>query len=99
MKNTKTQQDEDGFVKPNHRNRANKKQSKGPIGRNPEVSTRPEGRDRANQGEEGGKEKTKARESREQETHENIDIPSNKREHGGSTSPMEGGNEDANTPM
>jgi hypothetical protein len=98
-KNTKIQQDEDGFVKMNHKNRANKKQSKAPTGSNQEARTRTEGRDRANQGEEGGKEKTKAREAREQATHENTDIPSNKREQGGSASPIEGGNEDANTPM
>jgi hypothetical protein len=35
--NTKLQQDEDGFIKPNHRNRANKKQSKTPTGSNPEA--------------------------------------------------------------
>jgi len=33
-KNTKTQQDEDGFVKPNHRNKENKKPSKAPTGNN-----------------------------------------------------------------
>jgi hypothetical protein len=52
-----------------------------------------------NQGEEGGKEKTKSREAREQAIHENTYIPRNKRKQGGSTSHMEGGNEDANTPM
>jgi hypothetical protein len=61
--------------------------------------TRPEGRDKANQGEERGKEKTKARVAREHATQENIDIPGNKREQGGSPSPMEGGIEDANTTM
>jgi hypothetical protein len=44
-KNTKAQQDEDGFVKPNHRNRENKKPSKAPTERNPEARTRPEGWD------------------------------------------------------
>jgi hypothetical protein len=41
----------------------------------------------------------KDRVAREQATEENIDIPGNKREQGSSASPMEGGIEDANTPM
>jgi hypothetical protein len=41
----------------------------------------------------------KSREASEKETHENTDNPSNKGEQGGGASPMEGGNEDANTPM
>jgi hypothetical protein len=36
---------------------------------------------------------------REHATQENIDTPSNKGEQGGSASPREGRNEDANTPM
>jgi hypothetical protein len=68
MENTKMQQDEDGFVKPNHRNRANKKQNKAPTERNLEARTRIRGWDRVNQVEEGGKENTKARVAREQAT-------------------------------
>jgi hypothetical protein len=41
----------------------------------------------------------KSREDSEQETHENKNIQRNKGEHGGSKSPKEGGNKDANTPM
>jgi hypothetical protein len=41
--NPKPQQDEDGFVKPNPRSRANKKQSKAPAGNNPEVQNKMEG--------------------------------------------------------
>jgi hypothetical protein len=55
-----------------------------------EARTRPKGRDRANQGEGGGKEKTKSRVAREQTTQENTNIPGNKREQGDSASPMEG---------
>jgi hypothetical protein len=98
-KNTKAQWDEDKFVKSNHRNRENKKPSKVPTKSNLKARTRPEGWDRANQGEEGGKENTKDGVAREQATQENIDIPGNKREQGGSASPMEGGIEDTNTPM
>jgi hypothetical protein len=52
-----------------------------------------------NQGEGGGKEKIKDRVVREQATQDNTDILGNKREHGGSASPMEGGIKDSNTPM
>jgi hypothetical protein len=98
-KNTKLQQDEDSFVKPNHKIRGNKRQGKAPIGSNPESRIRKEGRGKSNQGEEGGKEKMKDKEASEQATHENTKIPCNKGEQGGRSSPMEGGNEDANTPM
>jgi hypothetical protein len=97
--NTKLQQDEDGFVRPNHKSRGNKRQGKPPTGSNPEARNRAEGRGSPNQGEEGGKEKMKARETSEHATHENTENPNNKGESGGNTSPMEGGNEDANTPM
>jgi hypothetical protein len=97
--NTKIQQDEDGFIKPNHRNRANKKPSKAPTGSNLEARTRTEGWDKTNKGEEGGKEKEKAKEAREQATNENTDSPSNKMEQGGSATPMDGETRDANTPM
>ena len=50
-----------------------------------------------NQGEEGGKEKTKDRVVREQATQDNTDIPSNKREQGGSASPIEGAMKDSNS--
>jgi hypothetical protein len=67
-------------VKPNHKSRGNKRQGKAPTRSNLEARIRTEGRDRPNQGEEGGKEKTKAREASEQETHENKENPSNKGE-------------------
>jgi hypothetical protein len=57
VEKNKLQQDEDGFIKPNHRNRANKKQSKTPTGSNSEARNRTEGRDNTNKEEEGGKEK------------------------------------------
>jgi hypothetical protein len=98
-KNTKIQQDEDGFIKPNHRNRANKKPSKAPTGSNPKAKTRTEGWDKTNKGEEGGKEKAKAKEAKEQATNENTNSPSNKMEQGGSATPMDGETRDANTPM
>ena len=73
MENTKLQQNEDAFIKPNHRNRANKKQSKTPTGRNLEPRNKEEGWDKTNKEEEGGKEKTKDKEVREQGTNEDID--------------------------
>jgi hypothetical protein len=73
VENTKLQQNEDGFIKPNHRNRANKKQSKTPTGRNLEARNKVEGRDKTNKEEEGGKEKTKDKEVREQATNEDTD--------------------------
>jgi hypothetical protein len=42
--NPKTQQDEEGFIKPNPRNRANKKQNKTPAGNNPETRNKMEGK-------------------------------------------------------
>jgi hypothetical protein len=99
LENTKPQQDEDSFVKPNHKSRGNKRKGKAPIGSNPEDRIRTKGRGRPNQGEEGVKEKMKAMETSEQETHENTKNPRNKGEQGGSSSPMGGGNEDTNTPM
>jgi hypothetical protein len=41
VENTKLQEDEDGFIKPNHRNKANKNQSKTPAGSNPEARNKP----------------------------------------------------------
>jgi hypothetical protein len=75
--NTKIQPDEDGFIKPNHRNRENKKPSKAPTGSNSEAGTRTEGQDNTKKGE-GGKGKEKAKEAREQVTKDNTDSPRNK---------------------
>jgi hypothetical protein len=73
--NTKLQQDEDGFIKPNHGNRANKKQSKTPTRSNPKAKNKAEGWDKTNKEEEGGKENKKAKESRERATNEDTDSP------------------------
>jgi hypothetical protein len=73
--NTKIQQDGDGFIKSNHMNKANKKPSKAPMGSNPEARTRTKGRDKTNKEEEGGKEKEKAKEDKEQATKENTNNP------------------------
>jgi hypothetical protein len=59
-------------VKPNHKRRGNKKHGNAPIGSNPEDNIRTKGRGRTNQGEEGGKEKNKDKESSEKSTHENT---------------------------
>jgi len=83
----------------NHKNKENKKLSKAPIGSNPEAKTRIEGQDKTNIGEEGGNKKEKDKESREQETNENTNNPNNKMEQVSSTTPMDGENRDANTPM
>jgi hypothetical protein len=96
---TKPQQDEDGFIKSNHRNRANKKPSKTPIGSSPEAKNRTEGWDKTNKGAEGGKESEKDQEAREQATNEPTDSPSKKTEQGGSANPMDRGTKYANTPM
>jgi hypothetical protein len=79
-KNTKIQQGEDGFINSNHRNRANKKPSKSPTGRNPKAANPTEGLDKINKGEEGGKEKEKDKYAREKETNDNKNSPSNKME-------------------
>jgi hypothetical protein len=86
-------------VKPNHKGRGNKRQRKAPTGGNLKARLRIEGRGRPNQGEEGGMEKMKYKDARERATQENTKTPSNKVEQGGSASPREGGNKDANTPM
>jgi hypothetical protein len=57
-------------VRPNHKGRGNRRQGKPPTGRNPESRSREEGRGNPNQGEEDGKERTKARETSQQATHE-----------------------------
>jgi hypothetical protein len=86
-------------VRPNHKSRGNKRQGNPPIGRNLEARNREEGRGIPNQGEEWAKEKMKSWETSEQETRKNTENPNNKGDLRGNTSPMEGGNEDANTPM
>jgi hypothetical protein len=86
-------------VRPNHKGKGNRRQGKPPTRSNPEARSRAEGRGNPNQGEEGGKERTKSRETGEHATHENIENPNNKGEPGGNASSMEGGNKDANTPM
>ena len=73
VENTKLQQHEDAFIKPNHRNIANKKQSKTPTGRNLEAKNKAEGWDKTNKEEEGGEEKTKDKEVRKQATNEDTD--------------------------
>jgi hypothetical protein len=60
---------------PNHRNRANKKQIKTPTGRNLEARNKAKGWDKTNKEDEGGKEKTKDKEVREQATNEDTDSP------------------------
>ena len=72
LENTKPQQDEDSFVKPNHKSRGNKRQGKAPIESSLEARLRTKGRVRPNQGEEGGKEKTKDKEVGEHITQENT---------------------------
>jgi hypothetical protein len=97
--NTKIQHDEDGFIKPNHRNRENKKPSKTPMRSNPKVGTRTEGCEKTYKGEEGGKEKAKCKEAKDQATNQNTNNPSNKMEQGGTTTPMDVETRDANTLM
>jgi hypothetical protein len=80
--NTKLQQDEDGFVKPNHKGRGNKRQGKAPTGSNPEARLRTEGRGRPNQGEEGGTEKMKDKDVREHTTQENTENSKQQRRTG-----------------
>jgi hypothetical protein len=62
MENSKPQQDEDGFVKPKPRSRANKRQRKSRAGTNTEVWLSPEGRDKTNQGAEAKKDMATAQE-------------------------------------
>ena len=99
MENPKPHQDEDGFVKPNPRSRANKKQSKAQAGNNPEVQITPEGRDKTNQGAEAKKDTEKVQEFKEKTPNEPTDRPNNQKEQGSCTTPMEGEIRDDNTPM
>ena len=99
MKNTKIQQDEDGFIKSNNKNRENKKPSKSLTGSNLEAKNRKKWWDKTNKGEEGGKEKEKSKKAREQATNEKKYSPSNNMEKGGSTTLMDGETRDSNTPM
>jgi hypothetical protein len=80
VENTKPLQDEDDFVKPNHKSRGNKRHDNAPIGSNPEANIITKGRGRTNQGEEGGKENNKDKEESEKSTHENTKMPRNKGE-------------------
>jgi hypothetical protein len=57
VENTKQQQDEDGFIKPNPRNRDNKKHSKAPTGSNLEARNKAEGWDQKIGGRRKGKNK------------------------------------------
>ena len=54
---------------------ANEKQSKTPTGRNPEARNKAKGQDKTNKEKEGGKEKTKAKEAREQAINEDTYSP------------------------
>jgi hypothetical protein len=99
QENSKQQQDEDGFVRPNYKGRGNKRQGKPPTGSNPEARNRAEGRGNPKQGEEEEKKRTKAREINEQETHETTENQNTKGDQGHNESTMEGGGEDTNTPM
>jgi hypothetical protein len=69
-KNTKQYQDEDDFLRSNHKGRGNKRQGKPPTGSNLEARNKKKGRGNHNQGEEEEKKRTKARETSKHETHE-----------------------------
>jgi hypothetical protein len=64
-----------------------------------EAKNRTEGCDKTKKWKEGGKEKEKSKESREQATNEYTNIPRNKMEIRVSTTPMDRETKDANTPM
>jgi hypothetical protein len=64
-----------------------------------EARNRIEGRDKSNKGEEGGKEKKKAKETIDQETNEYTNSPRKKMGWGGSANPMDRETRDDNTPM
>jgi hypothetical protein len=66
---------------------------------NLEARTRMEGCDKTYKGEEGGNEKAKDKEAKDQSISENTNNPSNKMQQGGSATPMDGETIDANTPM
>ena len=57
MENPKQQPDEEGFVKPNPRSRANKKQGKASAGINPEAQNKTEGQDEYTKEEKGDQDK------------------------------------------
>jgi hypothetical protein len=62
VENPKPQEDEDGFIKPNPRSKANKKKNKTPTGNNLERRNKTEGRDKTSKGVENEKDSTKAQE-------------------------------------
>jgi hypothetical protein len=69
------------------------------MGSNLKARTQMQGQDKTNKGEEGGKEKEKAKEAKEQALNENTNSPSNKMLQGDSATPMDEETRDENTPM
>ena len=90
MENLKTQQDEEGFITLNPKNRANKKQNKTSAGNNQETRNKMEGRDQTNKGTTNENDLAKVQEVRDQETKELTHRPNNTIAQGSCATPMDG---------
>jgi hypothetical protein len=97
--NPKTQQDEEGFITPNPRNRANKKKNKTSAGNNQETQNKMEGRDQTNKGTTDENDLAKVQEVRDQATKEPTHRPNNTIAQGSCATPMDGEIKDDNTAM
>jgi hypothetical protein len=73
--NPKTQQDEEGFITPNPRNRENKKKNKNSAGNTQETRNMMEGRDQTNKGTTEEKDLAKVPEVKDQEIKEPTQQP------------------------
>jgi hypothetical protein len=97
--NPKIQQDEEGFITSNPRNRANKKNNKTLAENNQETRNKMDGRDQTNKGAEDESDSVKSQEVKKKATKEPIDQPCNKTAQGSCATSMDGEIKDDNTVM
>jgi hypothetical protein len=100
--NPKTQQDEEGFITPNPRNRANKKQHKtlaGNTQETQETQNTMEGRDQTNKGTTEENDSTKTLEVKDQATKEPTQQPNITTAQRSCATPMDGETKEDNTTM
>jgi hypothetical protein len=97
--NPKTQQDEEGFITPNPRNRENKKKNKTSAGNTQETRNTMEGRDQTNKGTTEEKDSAKVPEVKDQATKEPTQQPNITTAQGSCATPMDGETKEDNTAM
>lgn len=97
--NPKTQQDKEGFITPNPKNRANKKKNKTSAGNTQETRNTMEGRDQTNKGTAEEKDSEKVLEVKDQAIKEPTQQPNITTAHGSCTTPMDGETKENNTAM